>query len=151
MSRLIYGKKNWNTICHRGTNLLSNTWNWTHVSCNFQFLRHLDEELSTVPCHRYSSIANICFETFNSHQFFFYGVQVTNYHVVAKLATDMGGLQRCKVSLLLFITLKFYLWDGGNVILLFLFFIIYVTSHLSEQLCIFMILSTGVSCWRQRE
>jgi hypothetical protein len=45
----------------------------------------------------------------------FSGGQVTNYHVVAKLATDTSGLQRCKVFPYAVNSIKLRILDGSNI------------------------------------
>jgi hypothetical protein len=47
----------------------------------------------------------------------FSGGQVTNYHVVAKLATDTSGLQRCKVFpyAVNSTKLRIFILDGSNI------------------------------------
>jgi hypothetical protein len=47
--------------------------------------------------------------------FFSSGAQVTNYHVVAKLATDTSGLQRCKVFPCADNSIKLLILDGRNI------------------------------------
>jgi hypothetical protein len=47
--------------------------------------------------------------------FGFFCGQVTNYHVVAKLATDTSGLQRCKVFPYAFNSIKPLILDGSNI------------------------------------